>query len=206
MRKTLTSFTILIIFALGCSQHSSVGSQGKKPESRTTPAEAAPAVPADARIPEGMKELRDKLLTSSPEEVGLSGEDAKAKVWGVMMEMAFPNGVATLISIRDGTASLYTSTGGGIFGGYSVRNEAKRFVAEAEKHLVSMKPTKSFPYPEPPRMKFYILTRDGVYTAEANEKELVSGQHSLSPLFLAANEVLTGLRTHAEGQSQTPKP
>jgi hypothetical protein len=33
-----------------------------------------------------MKELRDKLLTSSAEDIGLSGEDAKAKVWGVMME------------------------------------------------------------------------------------------------------------------------
>lgn len=201
MKKTLILFTIQIIFALACSPHRSVGSQGKKPQNRATPAEAASAAPPDARIPaQGMKELRDKLLISSPEDAGLSGEDAKAKVWAVMMEVAFPNGVATLISLRDGTASLYTSSGGGIFGGYSARNEAKRFVAEAEKHLASMKPTKSFPYPEPRRMKFYILTRDGVYTAEADENELVSGQHSLSPLFLAGNEVLTGLRTHAEGQ------
>lgn len=199
MKRKLTLVTILF-FALGCSQQR-VSSQGQKPQTQGTPAETKNSPPAAA-----MKELRDKLFTSSPEEVGLSGEDAKAKVWGVIMEMAFPNGVATLISLRDGTASVYTNSGGGIFGGYSARNEAKRFVGEAEKHVASMKPTKSFPYPEVPhRMKFYVLTRDGVLTADVDEKELVSGQHTLSPLFIAGNEVLTGLRTHTQ-QSQSTKP
>jgi len=198
MKRKFTLVAILF-FALGCSQQR-VSSQGQKPVSQATRAETKNSPPAV-----GMKELRDKLFTSSPEEVGLSGEDAEAKVWGVMMEVAFPSGVVTLISLRDGTASVYTNTGGGIFGGYSARNEAKRFVGEAEKHVASMKPTKSFPYPEPRRMKFYILTRAGVLTAEADEKELVSGQHTLSPLFIAGNEVLTGLRMHT-GQSQPTKP
>jgi hypothetical protein len=123
-----------------------------------------------------------------------------------MMDIAYPNWVATLISLRDGTASIYMKSGGGIFGGYSARNEAKRFVGEAEKHVANMKPTKSFPYPEElHHIKFYVLTRDGVYTGEADEKELVSGRHSLSPLFFAGNDVLTGLRTHT-WQSQSTKP
>ena len=91
--------------------------------------------------------LRDRLLTSSPEEVGLSGKDAEAKVWGVLMEVTFSAGSARVVSVRDGTASLYTSTGGGILGGYVAQKEAKQFVVEAEKHLASMKPAKSFPYP-----------------------------------------------------------
>jgi len=141
-----------------------------------------------------MKGLRDRLLTSSPKEIGLSGKDAKAKVWGVLMEVGIPKGIATLVSLRDGTVSLYTSTGGGILGGYSARKEGKRFVLEAEKHLASMKPEKSFPYAEVGRMKFYVLTQEGVYTAEADEKEVLSEQHALLPLFLAGNEVLTVLR------------
>lgn len=52
-----------------------------------------------------------------------------------------------------------------------------------------MKATKSFPYPQVGRIKFYVLTREGVYTDEADENELVSGQHALSPLFLAGNDV-----------------
>jgi len=202
MKKRITLLTVLFIFAFGCSPQIWASAQGQKPESRATP--AAPvsgAKPADAETSaqaRAMKGLRDKLLTSSPQEVGLSGEDAEAKVWGVLMEVALPDGVITLFSVRDGTASLYTSKGGGILGGYAARNEAKRFVTEAEKHLASMKAAQSFPYPEIGRMKFYVLTRDGVYSAETDEKEMLSGRHALFPLFLAGNEVLTALRTASE--------
>jgi hypothetical protein len=110
-----------------------------------------------------------------------------------MMEVSFPTGSITLISLRDGTASFYTRTGG-IMGGFSAQKEAKRFVVEAEKHLASMKPEKSFPYPEVGRMKFYALTSGGVYTAETDEQEVVNGRHALSPLFIAGNDVLSALR------------
>jgi len=199
MKNRLALLTIQIILALGCSTHSSVGSQEKKPESRATPAQAPSAAqPTEtgSRQAQAMKALRDRLLTaSSADDLGLTGADAKAKVWGVMMEVTFPTGAATLVSLRDGTASLYGSTGGGMLGGYSAQKEAKRFVAEAEKHVASMKPTKSFPYPEVGRIKFYVLTPNGVYTAEAGENEVQDAGHSLFPLFTAANEVLTALRT-----------
>ena len=40
-----------------------------------------------------------------------------ASTWGAVMETGYPNGVASLVCLRDGTTSLYTSTGGGIIGG-----------------------------------------------------------------------------------------
>ncbi|HET6976343.1 MAG TPA: hypothetical protein VFI24_08470 [Pyrinomonadaceae bacterium] len=92
---------------------------------------------------------------------------------------------------------MYISTGGGTIGGYIAQKEAKRFVAEGEKHLASMKLVKSFPYPEDGRMKFYVLTRDGVYTAEVEAREMRE-QHALFPLAFTANEVLTVLRTAHE--------
>ena len=195
MKNRLTLLTAMLVFALACSAPSGVSSQDNKAKSQTTPAQATQAN-AQSSPDAGavMKALRDKLLTSSPKEVGLTGADAKAKVWGVLMEMALANGVATLVSIHDGTASLYTSTGGGVLGGYSAQNEAKRFVTEAEKHLKSMKPTKSFPYPETGRMKFYVLTQNGVYTAEDTQNEVTRQGHALFPLFAAGNEVLTALR------------
>jgi len=189
MKKKLTSLTALFIFALGCSPRSWVSSQDRKRESRATSADAE-----TARRAQAMRGLRDKLLTSSQADIGLEGKDAEAKVWGVMMEAALPSGIVTIMSLRDGTASLYMSTGFGILGGYSARVEAKRFVVEGEKHLAIMKPAKSFPYPEGGRFKFYVLTRDGVYTAEADEKEILGERHALSPLFVAGNEVLTVLR------------
>lgn len=192
MKKQLTLLTALFIIVLGCFTPGPVNSQTKKPESQTTPSEPS------RQMAEGMKGLRDMLLTSSPEEIGLSKEDAKAKVWGVLMEVAFAEGVGTIVSVRDGTASLYTNTGGGVLGGYSAQKEAKRFVAEAEKHLARMKITKTFPYPSIGKIKFYVLTREGVYSSEAGEEELVNGQHALSPLFRAGNDVMTGLRTATE--------
>ena len=183
--------TVLFVIVLGYSVRKPVSAQEKKPDAE-----------AKAQMSQAMKGLRDRLLTSSAEQVGLSSEDAKAKVWGAMVEVAFAEGVATVVSLRDGTASLYTSTGGGILGGYSARNEARGFVEEAEKHLASMKTTKSFPYPKVGTVKFYVLTQEGVYSADVDEEALVSGKHPLAPLFLAGNRVMTGLRN----ASQRAKP
>lgn len=186
MKKQLALLTVLFLFVVGCSVSRPVSSQDQTADSKTKPTEAE------------AKQLRDKLLRSSPEEMGLSKKHAEAKVWGAAMEIAFPEGAATIVSLRDGTSSLYTSTGFTIFGRYSSAPESKRFVALGEKYLASMKPTKSFPYPTVGQIKFYVLTRDGVYSVEAEEKELDRGRHALSPLFLAGNGVMTGLRTAAE--------
>lgn len=205
MKKQLTLLTAFFVIVLGCSTPSRVSSQDKNPKGQATPSATESSAQA-TQAAQAMKALREKLLTSSAEDLGLSGKDAKAKVFGVLMEIAFPSGVSTVVSIGDGTASLYTSTGGGVLGGYSAREEAKRFVAQAAKHLAGMKLTKSFPYPQVGRIKFYVLTREGVYTDEADENELVGGQHALSPLFIAGNDVLTGLRTASERVKPTGKP
>ena len=202
MKKRITLLVALSVFILGCSSPRLAVSQDKKPPSSPTP----PTPEERARAAEVMKELRNKWLTADADEFGLEGEDAKAKVWGVMMETAFPSGVATLISIRDGTASLYTSTGGGVLGGYSAKEQARRFVVGAEKHLARMKPTKEFPYPETGRVKFYVLTPEGVYTVESTSREMQSKSHPLHPLFYAAHEVLTGLRRASERPQPTATP
>jgi hypothetical protein len=205
VKKQLTLLTAFFVIVLGCSAPSRVSSQNKKAESQATPsATESPAQAAQAV--QAMKRLRERLLTSSAEELGLSGKDAKAKVYGILMEIGFSSGASTVVSIGDGTASLYTSTGGGVLGGYSARKEAKRFVAQAAKHLAGMKSTKSFPYPQAGRIKFYVLTREGVYTDEADENQLVGGQHALSPLFFAGNDVLTGLRIASERVKPSGKP
>lgn len=194
MKKRITLLVALSVFVLGCTVPRLAVSQDRKTESKATP----PTPEERARAAEVMKELRNKWLTADADELGLEGEDAKAKVWGIMMETGLSAGVATLISIRDGTASLYTNTGGGVLGGYSAKEQARRFVLEAEKHLARMKPTEEFPYPAVGRVKFYVLTREGVYTIDANDKALWSERHALHPLYRAGHEVLTGLRLASE--------
>ena len=181
---------------LGCSIASPVSSQGNKP---ATPNDAAQSA-------EAMRGLRDKLLTSSPEEMGLGTEDASANVWGVLMEIGFQEGVVTVVSMRDGTANIYVNTGGGLLGGHSAQKQAQQFISESDKHLAGMKLTKSFPYPTVGKVIFYVLTQEGVYSAAAGEQELIRMEHALSPLFRAGNEVLIGLRSAGKPANPTGTP
>lgn len=202
MKKYIALAAALLLVLPGCGVPRASGQQTNKNENKAAPPDAE----ARAQAAEVFKGLRNRVLTAPPEEVGFNEAGADAKVWAVLMEMAFPAGVATVLSTYDGTASLYTSTGGGILGGWSAREQAQGFVAEAGKHLKRMKPTDSYPYPAVGRIRFYARTPDGVYTAEAGEEELVGRRHPLSPLFYAANEVLTGLRKASEQAEPGAKP
>src|SRR5215470_17118778 len=77
------------------------------------------------------KELRDGIFTTSPDEVGIIRSQDNPNVWGVVMETGYPEGVATLVSLADGTTSLYLEGGGGIIGGGAHDN-----VANATKPLL----------------------------------------------------------------------
>ena len=197
MKKSLALLAALFILTVGCSALRSVSSQDKTQDKAQDKAPVGRITGDQAAQADVMKELRNKLLTAKPDEL-LDGEDAKAKVWGVLMDVSFPSGTATLVSIRDGTASLYTTSGGGVLGGYIAREQAKEFVVAAEKHLKEMSLTESFPYPANGRVKFYVLTRDGVLTAEAGLNELGERKHKLWTLYYAADQVLTQLRLASE--------
>lgn len=60
--------------------------------------------------------LRRQILELQSADAGIVPADAAGAVWRAMMETAYPNGVATLVCVADGTTSLYTSTGGGMIG------------------------------------------------------------------------------------------
>jgi hypothetical protein len=113
------------------------------------------------------------------------------------MDMGLADGTATLLSMSDGTASLYLSTGGGIIGGgghESVRCVAAAFVRLAGRQQAHMEITEEFPLPSAGRIAFYVLTDSGVFTGEADEATLVEKTHTFSPLFYAGHDVLTQLR------------
>jgi hypothetical protein len=181
---------ITAVFSKGCAdvqeqkQNSQITIQDKMQNSQP--------VPEPTQI---IKDLRNQILTSSPKELGFNNQNTNMKVYGVLMEIGY-EGIATLVSLRDGNASIYLDNGGGIIGGVgheSVRKASIDFVKESEKYLSSMQNTKSFPYSKPGQVKFYLLTFDGVLTAEADEAALGEGSHKLSPLFYKGDEVITQL-------------
>lgn len=141
--------------------------------------------------------LRDQILSLDPAEVGMAPSASMPNAWGILMETAYPEAFATLVSLADGTTSLYFSNGGGIIGGGQhahVAEATRLFVAAAEKAIHAMTLSESHPLPAPGRVRFHVLTYRGSYTAEADENDLGNHRHVLSPLFYAGQEVITQLR------------
>ncbi len=142
------------------------------------------------------RDLRNKILHLKPSEIGVSPSDSN-RVWGVLMETGYPDAVATLVTIADGTVSLYFSNGGGIIGvgeHDGPRKACISFLSLAQKFIGYAKPTKQFPLPKEGNTRFYFLTYDGIFTIENLEDDLGNERLPLSPLFLEGHEVISQAR------------
>jgi len=140
------------------------------------------------------KNLRKQILELKPEQLGASATEA---VLAVVMETGFPEAVATLVAIIDGSASLYFSNGGGIIGaGESPEPNAaaRRVVAKAAEFRAACTLTNEFPLPQNGHTQFFIITPNGVFASEAKEDDLGNGRHRMSPLFHMAHELITQMR------------
>ena len=136
--------------------------------------------------------LRKRLLTRRSADLGLSRKPGRP-AWGVVMETSTDEGVSTLVTTDDGTATLLLSGGGGVHltkdrWPYSA---ATRLVTAAADFMLECAPAWSYPLPEAGMIKFYLLTFDGVLTAEAAPKDLALGKSPFSDLYYAAHDVLT---------------
>lgn len=152
-----------------------------------------------AQPAEAYTNLRSMVLNTNPKDIGIEQSETIPHVWGVLMEFQVSGTVVTLVSIADGTTSMYFSNGGGIIGAgqhNEVAKVSKEFVALAESFYSQVEPTTEFPLPLPGRVKFYLLTFSGVYTTEKDQDRLVKQKDSFSPLFYAGNEVITQIRLH----------
>jgi hypothetical protein len=146
-------------------------------------------------------QLRNRIFSLNPAEIGLMPSTTVPHVWGVLMETGYLVGYASLVSLVDGTTSLYYSTGGGMLGSgeYTpVAEASKAFVAQAENYLQHVSLTDEFPLPGIGQVRFTILTYSGMFAGEAPEKALASDKHKLSPLYIKAQMTLGQLRLLAE--------
>jgi len=140
-------------------------------------------------------DLRSQALAISAELAGAQKED---EVFGVLMETGYPEAVATLVSARDGAASLYFSRGGGTIGagGHARPNAAsKKLVALASSFLKHTSKTDTTPLPKEGFTRFYFVARSGLLTVEVKEEDLGMGRHPMSPLFHAAHELIHEIST-----------
>jgi hypothetical protein len=118
------------------------------------------------------------------------------------METGYPEAVATLVALGDGTSSLYFSKGGGIIGGGGharVRAANDHFLATAEAYVTEFTKADATPFPAVGRVRFYVRTFEGTVTAEASEDDLGEERHPLSPLFHSGHAVIAAMRESSPG-------
>jgi hypothetical protein len=145
--------------------------------------------------------LRAQALTCTAQDIGVGPSDAGPRIFGILMETAYPEAVATLVVFTDGTTSMYFSTGGGVIGAGahdSVRETHARLFAQAEALIDEFAPARDTPLPGPGRVRFYLRTFQGTLSAEAAEDDLGYGRHALSELFYAGHAVITAVREASE--------
>ena len=147
--------------------------------------------------------LRNQALGMTLEK--LTGVNAIGThgVYGVLMETGYPEAIVTLAAFLPGDASLYFSTGGGMIGGGgydSVRKAVVNFNEKADAFIPHCKKSPAFPMPRSGQTIFYILTKEGIYTAQAMEESLGNGKEALSPLFFDGQEVITQFRVAADNK------
>jgi hypothetical protein len=129
-----------------------------------------------------------------------------ADVRGVVIEIGTRDQVLLFLGLRDGTASVYRSSGGGLVGGGShahLNAAAKALVAAARDVVESLPIVDRNPMPLPGRVIISILTADGVRAGEDEEAALMAGRGLLYPLFLRGNDIATGYRTLQAGMPTT---
>lgn len=154
--------------------------------------------PADAG-----RQLRMMMLTTSAKGVSIQPTKSFPRVFGVLMDWPLGPQTVTVVSLCDGTSSIYTTSTFGVIGGIgheSVRSAAVQFVSAAEKHHDSAAPTKEYPYPKPGRVRFYLVCFDGVRVIDEDEVALKTGKDPCSDLWAAGQHVMTELRSITQQQ------
>jgi hypothetical protein len=127
----------------------------------------------------------------------LGDEFAQVPILALLMETGYEKAVATLVAVADGTTSLYFSTGGGIIGAgahESVALASRRWLEAGATFLEQLEPVADPPLPVPGQTQFVAVTNDGIRAAVALEEDLGGNRHPLSPLYYAAQEVITQVR------------
>lgn len=134
---------------------------------------------------------RKLALSRRSADLGLRRQPGRP-VWGVVMETNEKNSVTTVVATDDGALTLLTSAGGSV---HLTKDQwpssaGTRLIGAAGDFLFECSPAWAYPFPENGMVRFYLLTFDGVVTAEAPERDLAAGERPLSDLYYAGHDVL----------------
>lgn len=149
------------------------------------------------------REIRKLVFDMDPAKIGITRENFKHPVWGLIMETGFPEGSFSLVALANGTTGLYYSTGGGTTGAGkhpSVRAASGHLLTGAQYFYPEAKPVNSYPLPAVGEVKFYFLGFDQVSSYSAFEADLGEQRDPLANLFNAGHQLIEELRKVQEAE------
>jgi hypothetical protein len=154
------------------------------------------------------KVLRLMALTMTPQSLQFSPDAENPQVYGLLTDWNVDKWTVSILAMKDGNASVYSTFTYGIIGGQgleSVQRAAARCAKEAGKYYAKSMPVSDYPYPKQGQVNFYLLTFDGVRLLVGDEAGINAGTDSTWPLFAATQDVLTEFR-HVAGPTPNPDP
>lgn len=159
------------------------------------------SAPGRGAGPEEMyEELRSQVLRLEAAQLG--SEAQRAPLLALLMETGYPEGVATLVGVVDGSTSLYFSNGGGVIGAGEHAAVARATCGWLDMGVGMLELlAASDDEPQPPSeglTQFIAVTPNGLRAAVAAEEDLGEERHGLSPLFHAGHEVITQIRLESD--------
>jgi hypothetical protein len=165
------------------------------------PSASSEKAPESSDPREAGRKLRTQFLDTQAEALGLQPTPEFPRVFGVVMDWPTGEQTASLASLCDGSASLYTTTAFGIIGGGGnerVRAAARRFVELANAFLDEATPASEWPYPSSSEVHFYLRGYDGVRCIREDAEPIYARKSKYTELFGAGQDVLTELRNTSE--------
>jgi hypothetical protein len=128
-------------------------------------------------------------------------------VLGVVMERGYPQNPEVLTAVADGSAGLYSTNGGVTIRGRQnpqLRLAAGKLMSKAGELRSACAIVKELPLPQPANTRIYIITPFEILSAEVEDHALQGGGRRLSPLFQAAQEVITQMRLAQSNKKAEP--
>ena len=151
------------------------------------------------RVDPAIITLRRNALTSSIDELG-QRRDPMPPVWLAVMEWLVGDSAVTLVSVNDGSTSLYFSHGGGFIGAGAhepVAIATGQFLGECYIARDQFAPAAGFDFPPVGVVRFYCRTNEETLTASAFLEEVRERNHPLFRPWAAAQAVMTQIRKFA---------
>jgi hypothetical protein len=162
-----------------------------------------------AMIAEIYLELRDLIIRGDPHVQGWAPSPELPHVWGALVEVGLPEGPATVVSLVDGTTSLYLGNGAATIGAgeaATVADLTRRLLVAVEGALPDLHPVWEFPVPARGEVRVVALTYAGPMGAHAPETDVATGTGPLAAVYAASSAVLDGIRRLDDAVARRDEP